>query len=112
MSRPIPTRLLIHQATLNDVVRGDYGEEQDKMVAELRQVRFEPSARIVTTASGADVQCVATLFVDGVNSFPRGVSISIGQSVLWEGRRYRVQDVAREHDERKLHHLEVELSDG
>lgn len=112
MSRPIPTRLLIHNAVLNDVVRGEYGEEQDKIAANLRQVRFEPSTRVVTTANGSDVQCVATLFVDGVNSFPRGVSITIGQSVLWEGRRYRVQDVAREYDERKLHHLEVELSDG
>ena len=64
------------------------------------------------TANNADVQCTANLFIDAVSSWPLGVSPSVGNSVVWEGRRYIVQDIQRLYDEHKLHHLEVELSDG
>lgn len=109
---PIPLRLLIHEATLNEVVRDDYGAEQDKMIAQLKYVRFEPSTRVVRTADNADVQCTATLFIDAVSSWPVGVSPSIGNSIIWEGRRYRIEDIARQYDENRLHHLEVALSNG
>lgn len=112
MSRPIPARYLIHSATLNDVVMDNFQAEQDSLAASLEQVRFEPSTRLITTANGQDVQCTATLFVDAINSYPQGVTVSVGQSVVWDGRRYKVQDVQRLYDENKLHHLEVELSDG
>lgn len=109
---PIPLRLLIHEATLNEVVRDDYGAEQDKLIASLKYVRFEPSTRIVHTADNADVQCVSTLFIDSVSSWPLGISPTVGNSVVWEGRRYKVQDIQRLYDDNRLHHLEVELSDG
>lgn len=109
---PIPLRLLIHEATLNEVVTDKWGAEQDKLRFHLKQVRFEPSTRIVHTADNADVQCTATLFIDAVSSWPIGVTPDVGNSVVWDGRRYKVQDVQRLYDERKLHHLEVELSDG
>lgn len=109
---PIPLRLLIHEATLNEVERNDYGAEQDKLIASLKYVRFEPSTRIVHTAENADVQCVATLFIDAVSSWPLGVTPSVGNSVIWEDRRYKVQDIQRLYDDNRLHHLEVELSDG
>ena len=44
---PIPLRLLIHEATLNEVERDDYGTEQDKVIAQLKYVRFEPSTKII-----------------------------------------------------------------
>lgn len=109
---PIPLRLLIHEALLNEVVRDDYGAEQDKLIASMKYVRFEPSTRIVHTADNADIQCVATLFIDAVSSWPLGVAPTIGNSVVWEGRRYKVQDVQRLYDDVRFHHLEVELSDG
>lgn len=110
--RPIPVRLLMHTADLNNVVRDDYGAEKDVLAARLERVRIEPSARVVTSASGQDVQCVATLFVDARASWPQGVEVETGQSLIWEGRRYRVADVARLYDDRRLHHLEVELTNG
>lgn len=110
--RPIPLRLLIHEARLNDVVMDNFQSEQDSLAAMLYRVRFEPSTRVVTGANGQDVQCTATLFVDAMNSYPQGVTVSVGQSVVWDGRRYKVQDVQRLYDDRRLHHLEVELSDG
>lgn len=109
---PIPLKLLIHSATLNEVEADKWGAEQDKLISALHHVRFEPSTRIVHTANNSDVQCTATLFIDSVSSWPVGVSPSVGNSVVWEGRRYIVQDIQRLYDEHKLHHLEVELSDG
>ena len=109
---PMPLRLLIHEAVLNEVESDSWGAEQDKFLFNLKQVRFEPSTRIVHAANGKDVQCTATLFIDSISSWPLGVTPSVGNSVVWEGRRYKVQDVARLYDDNRLHHLEVELSDG
>lgn len=112
MSRPIPVSLLIHSAALNDVITDNYQAEQDNLAAMLYHVRIEPSERVVTNANGTDIQCTAMMFVDAQNSQPPGIVISVGQSVVWEGIRYKVADVQRLYDETKLHHLEVELSDG
>ena len=109
---PIPLRMLIHEAVLNSVTTDEWQAEQDKFLHNLKYVRFEPSTRIVHTANNADIQCTATLFIDAISSWPIGVVPEIGNSVIWEGRRYKVQDVQRLYDDRKLHHLEVELSDG
>ena len=110
---PIPLKLLIHEAVLNEVVKVDsWGTEQDNYLHMLKYVRFEPSTRIVHTGNNSDVQCTATLFIDAISSYPTGVSVSVGNSVIWQGRRYIVQDVQRLYDEHRLHHLEVELSDG
>lgn len=112
MMLPIPLRMLIHEAMLNEVTSDKWGAESDKVVAHLKHVRIEPSDRIVRTSNNADVQCTATLFIDAISSWPIGITPSVGNSVLWEGRRYKVQDVQRLYDENRLHHLEVELSDG
>lgn len=109
---PIPIGMLIHEAALNEVITDKWGAEQDKLLFRLEHVRFEPSTRIVHTGDNADVQCTALMFIDSVSSWPIGVTPSVGNSVVWEGRRYKVQDVQRLYDENRLHHLEVELSDG
>lgn len=109
---PIPLRLLIHEATLNEVVIDDLFAEQDKLLAQMYHVRFEPSTRVVVDSNGADVQCTATMFFDSVSSWPVDCVISVGNTIIWEGRRYRVRDVQRLYDDNRLHHLEVELSDG
>lgn len=112
MAAAIPAHLLIHSATLNDVIKDEWGLVQDKLVSELVRVRFEPSTRLVKDANGEDIQCTALLFVDMVNSYPANLVISVGQSIVWDGQRYIVQDIHRLYDEIKLHHLEVDLSDG
>lgn len=110
---PIPLRLLIHEATLNEVIPADnWGAEQDKLIAQMKHVRFEPSDKVVHTSDNADVQCTAKLFIDAVSSWPLGVTPSVGNSVVWDGRRYKVQMVHRLYDDMRTHHLEVDLSDG
>lgn len=110
--RPIPVSLLIHSATLNDVSLDENFSQLDTEVAALHQVRFEPSTRVVVGTDNADVQCTAMLFFDAISSIPQGLEIKVEQSIIWEGRRYIVQAVRPLYDNRKLHHLEVDLSDG
>lgn len=110
--QPIPRGLLIHSAQLNDVERDSFGKEEDRLVAVLERVRVEPSDKIVVNEYGTDIQCSAVLFIDARSSTPAGVSVDVGQSVVWDGRRYRVQDVQRFYDNRKYHHMEVALTDG
>lgn len=111
--RPIPLKLLIHDAVLNNIVTDDYQNEQDQFVTALYRVRFEPETRLVKTSTGADVQCTAMMFFDSVNSWPVGTAFDVEkQSIVWQGRRYRIQDVQLLYDANKLHHMEVYLSDG
>lgn len=111
--RPIPLKLLIHEATLNNIVTDDYQNEQDQLATALYRVRFEPETRLVKNAGGVDVQCTALMFFDMINSWPVGATFDVGkQSIVWDGRRYHIEDVQRLYDENKLHHLEVYLSDG
>lgn len=109
---PIPLKLLIHSATLHEVTRDDYGAETDKLIDTLYHVRFEPTDRITRDANGADVQLTAVMFYDAVSSHPVGLSPSVGNSILWDGRRYIVRGIKRLYDDYRLHHLEVELSNG
>lgn len=109
---PIPRGLLIHTVQLNDVIRDPFGMEEDKLAAVLGRVRIEPTDKIVVNEYGTDIQCTATLFIDAKSSTPEGVSVNVGQTVIWDGRRYRVQDVQRFYDQRKYHHMEVSLTDG
>lgn len=110
--RPIPVRMLIHNATLSTVEKDENLKEYDRVKASLVRVRFEPSSKIIAGANNTDIQCTAKLFVDAVNSWPQGVVINEGESVQWEGRRYIVQQVFPLYDERDLHHWEVDLADG
>lgn len=109
---PMPMRLLIHSATLNNVVVDENLNEQDNFVVQMYHVRFEPSTRVIVARDNTDVQCVATLYIDAVKSQPQDLVVSIGQSIVWDGNRYKVADVARLYDEGKYHHMEVELTDG
>lgn len=110
--RPIPVSLLIHSAALYDVEKDDYRQETDTLRARLDRVRVDPSVEIVKDRNGEDVQCSALLFYDERNSLPRGLRFSTGQAVVFDGQRYRVQDVQMLYDERALHHQEVALIDG
>ncbi len=110
--RPIPLGLLCHTVQLSNVERDDYGAETDVPVATLHRVRLEPSAQVLVSNQGMDVQCSATLFVDARRSWPVGVRVLPEQALLWEGKRFRVHAVYPLFDGRKLHHWEVALSDG
>lgn len=110
--RPMPVKLLIHAATLYDVVRDEWQNETDKLKAVVERVRIEPSQKIIVDANGSDVQCAATLFYDNRVSLPHGLYFEVGQSLFFEGDRYRVADVQCFYDGRRMHHQEVTLIDG
>jgi len=111
--RAIPRALLIHTVTLNKVNTGRYGDETDVFIAKLEHVRVEPSNKKVISATGEEIQLTATLFIDAANSTPKNIAVSTGQSVVWEGQRYKVEVVERLYDTRKqYHHMEVGLHGG
>lgn len=110
--RPMPVNILIHAATLFDVVTDSYQQEMDKIVAVLERVRIEPSTSIIVDANGADVQCAATLFYDNRVSQPHGLYFNVGQALMFDGNRYRVADVQCFYDGTRMHHQEVTLIDA
>lgn len=112
MLRSLPVSMLCHTCTLNDVVRDDYQNEYDRFVANLERVRLEPSVQRIIDAAGQDVQCAAVLYFDARVSTPHGQTFDIGQSIVFDGDRYRVADIQRLYDRNRLHHLEVTLIDG
>ena len=112
MMPPISRDLLVHDAELNNVVRDKFGSETDELIEHLYYVRLEPSQKVIVSSDNADIQCSALMFVDSVNTIPVGIPISVGNSILWEGKRYRVQQVNPFYDNVRLHHTEVLLSDG
>lgn len=112
MMAPISRKMLIHNATLNRVVRDKFGTETDELVAQLYYVRLESSSEVIVTSDNANLQCTGKMYVDSVRSIPIGVQIEVGNSIVWNGERYRVQRVASYYDDTRLHHLEVLLSDG
>ena len=108
--RPIPKKLLIHDAMLHRKTGADrWGKEAlDEGVA-LSYVRLEPSSRIVRSKNGAEVQLAAILFYDCQNSRPSGIVFREDDIVLFNGQKHKVQTVEPLYDGRKLHHYEMGL---
>lgn len=112
MMPPISRDLLIHDVDLNAVEKNKFGEETDRLIDHLYFVRIEPSNEVVVTNDNANVQCTGKMFVDSCNTIPVGVPIVVGNTVVWDGNRYRVRKVDQYFDNVRLHHTEVLLSDG
>ena len=108
--RPIPSALLPHAATLAIAAADAYQTETLTPVANLTRVRVEPLAEHTRTPEETRLRLTATLWYDARRSLPRNVAFAVGQRVLFENGRYRVESVARYDDGRRTHHLEIGLS--
>ena len=106
--KPIPKSLLIHSATLYEVVENSWQETEKKELAKLSRVRIEPSTKMIISSNNRSVTLSATLFYDCRNSQP-AVEFKPGYLVEFEGKTYRVELVEVFYDQNKLHHLEVGL---
>ncbi len=51
----------------------------------------------------------AVLFYDCRNSRPAGIDFSLINKIELEGEKYNIVGIQRHYDEKKLHHVEVEL---
>lgn len=108
--RPLPRSLLIHSATLQAYTTDAWQAKTLSTVANLTQIRIDPSSKQVIAADGTTKQLTATLFYDTRNSLPKVVSFALGQLVVFGGNTYRVESIAPLYEARKLHHYEVGLS--
>lgn len=108
--KPIPKNLLIHSAyaiELSDPER--WGERSEEKRTELSRIRMEPSSTLRISKSNEQVQLAAVLFYDCHNSRPKDFDFSRADKIEFEGAQYNIVSVQRHFDDKKLHHLEVEL---
>lgn len=108
--KPIPKNLLIHSACaieLNE--REGWDEPTEKKRTELSRLRIEPSSTLRISKSNQQVQLAAVLFYDCCNSRPKDFDFSCVDKIKFEGEQYNIVSIQKQFDDKKLHHLEVEL---
>lgn len=108
--KPIPKNLLIHSACaveLNE--REGWDEPTEKKRTELLRVRIEPSSTLRISKSNQQVRLAAVLFYDCCNSRPKNFDFSDIDKIEFEGEQYNIVSIQKQYDDKKLHHVEVEL---
>lgn len=111
----IPISLLIHSAELyKNSSAGDFDTDTSDEPVTLRFIRIDGSKSVnidgVKGFNDKGSGC-ATLFYDKRNSLPQGAVFSIGQKIIFDGRRYTVSAVKQLYDDRSIHHTEVSLEE-
>ena len=91
MSRPIPSRLLIHNAVLKHKTGIDRNRNAVYEESLLEHVRVEPTLAISRGNAGETKADTMTLFIDSVNSVY--VLPSELDCVRWNGRDFTVRSI-------------------
>ncbi len=108
--KPIPKNLLIHSAYALKLSKPErWGERSEEKRTELSRIRIEPSSTLRLSKSNEQVQLAAVLFYDCRNSRPAGIDFSLIDKIEFEGEKYNIVGIRRHYDDKKLHHVEVEL---
>lgn len=108
--KPIPKNLLIHSACAVELSeRVEWNEPTEEKRTELSRLRIEPSSTIRISKSNQQVQLAAVLFYDCRNSRPKDFDFSRADKIEFEGEQYNIVSIQRHYDNKKLHHVEVEL---
>ena len=108
--KAIPKWLLIHTAAAIEKGEPDmWGKCEDVGRTELTHVRVEPSSSLRISKDNNQVQLAAVLLYDCRSSRPAGYDFSHVDKIEYSGRQYNILGVKELYDEKKLHHLEVEL---
>lgn len=105
---PIPKSLLIHTVTLLKTTREDrWGNRKEQEEIRLQHVRMEPSGKVVRDKNNAELQLSAILIYDCKNSRPKNVEFEVDAGILFNGQKYKLQDIEALYDKKKLHHYEL-----
>lgn len=108
--KPIPKRLLIHRATAIKQNNADmWNNKADKLIAQLENIRVEPSDALEVTKDNRQIKLSAVLFFDCTHSKPTAFDFSETDIIEALGNRYEIISVDKLYDESKLHHYEVGL---
>lgn len=109
MVRPIPRRVLPHEAALIRQTADPWGGIVSETETALGYVRFEPlTEKDVNLLQGLE-RVSGKLFWDCTNSTPAGTVFSPGDKVRFNGVEYNIEKTASYYDDRRLHHLEIYL---
>lgn len=108
--KPIPKHLLIHSARAIKQENADrWNNKTDKTVAQLENVRIEPSSTLTVTKDNRQIKLSAVLFFDCMHSKPADFDFSDTDIIEALGGRYEIISVDKLYDDKKLHHYEVSL---
>lgn len=108
--KPIPKNLLIHSAYAIELSeRVEWDEPTEEKRIKLSCLRIEPTSSLRISKSNQQVQLAAVLFYDCRNSRPKYFDFSNIDKIEIEGEQYNVVSIQKHCDDKKLHHLEVEL---
>lgn len=108
--KPIPKNLLIHSAyaiKLGEPERWEAAPEIGR--TKLSRIRMEPSSTLRISKTNEQVQLSGVLFYDCRNSRPKDYDFSHADKIEIDGVQYNIVGVQKHYDDKKLHHLEVEL---
>lgn len=107
--KAIPKKLLIHTVTYAKKESDRWGEETMKEEKALKNVRMEPSSRVVRDKNNAEIQLAATLFYDCRNSRPKDIRFEEDDIIIFNGQKHSVQTVEPLYAGKRLHHIEMGL---
>jgi hypothetical protein len=109
MSKPIPVSLLRNTGTLETYIKTVNGLAQYAPVATtLTRVRFQPVKQNAMTALGDMKNDRFTLFIDCVNSLPKGTVPAKKDRITFGNMALIVRDVIPQYgDDAGVHHYEV-----
>lgn len=107
--KPIPKRLLIHNAVLRKKTDEDAWGKKSTNDIKLNYIRIDPSSKLVQDKQNKQLQLVAILFYDCKNSIPRAFNFEEGQRIIFNNVEFVITTIEYLYDERKLHHIELGL---
>lgn len=109
----IGKHLLIHSCTVKEVsgLNRDGGAEYGESIL-LEHVRIVPAYSVRRGTVGKEKDDKLLLFIDGVNSAPRGFIPKTDSAVFWQGQQYTVRAVTPCYTAGRgslVHHWELSL---
>lgn len=109
MTRPIQKRLLIHNVNVFKYVEdgGGWGNNYQGDMFELRNVRVEPTNKVLQGDNGVEIPANILIFVDAFYS--TSVDINLKDRISFDGVQHEVVRIDKFYhgSQNTLHHLEV-----
>lgn len=105
--RAIPKSMLQQEGRLMGVVTDGWTTSDPEILTELKNIRIEPSSKVIRDKNNVEWQLAALLFFDCKNSSPKGTVFHEDQVVDFQGEQFRIISVEPLYDKRRLHHYEI-----
>ena len=74
-----------------------------------RNVRLDPSSKVIRDKNNAELQLSAMMFYDCKNSRPVGMKFRTDDIIIFNGVNHRIETVEPLYDDKRIHHWELGL---